>query len=193
MGDPRVRIYIKISLDILFFLLVLSVYFVDIFQYMDDYYIGTTIIQQKTDYSVNGKSTPLTETIIASYQQFDDHFCNSKATVSVKQVCDKRSDFEISGILFLVFSCISHLFLFYGLLGLFGMTCGCNCCGFLKMMFVHYLYPIVYALSLILYITVGGVFSLDVPSGSSDDNEMKVQAGILLMFAAQLVALVSLI
>lgn len=192
MGDPRVRIFVKIVLDLLFFLIVLSIYFIDVFQYMDDYHIGTTVILKETPYNtLSGKSTPLTEIIIASYSDFDDHFCDNPVP-KAKPVCDKRKDFETSGILFLVFSCISHALLLYGVLALLGMACGCSCCGFLKMTFVHYLYPATYAIGLVLFIFISEVFSLDPPTGS-DVDKMNVQAGLVLMFAAQIVACTSLI
>ena len=190
MGDPRAKILVKLSLDVLFLLIVLSVYFIDVFRYMDDYYIGTVAILQETPYSPSqDKSTPLVEVIVASYSDFDSHFCSSPTP----QVCNKRKDFEVSGILYLIFTCITHCLLIYGILGLMGMACGCSCCGFLKMTFVHYLYPVTYAISLVLYITVSGVFTLDIPANFSDNYKMKPEAGLLLMFGAQLIALISLV
>lgn len=154
---------------------------------MNNYYIGTTIIQQETNYP----NTPLIQKIVIPYSDFDKYFCDP-VQPNAQEVCNNRARFETAGILFLIFSCLAHAFLVYGVLGLLGMACGCSCCGFLKKTAVNYIYPGVYALALLLYVTVSEVFSLSNPTENSN-NDMKVQAGIILMFAAQAVAIASLI
>lgn len=197
MGDPRLRIFIKVVIDSLFIILFVSIFFVEIFRYMDDYYVTTLKIIKQTDYIIISETgtddTPLTQMIIASYSDFNDKFCGKNKDPQVDPVCDKRKDFETAGILYLTFSSISILFAIYGIFSLFGVVCGCSCCGLLKLYVVHYIYPGIYALALVLYITVSEIFTLDVPSKFDDDCKMGVQTGLILMFGAQFVSIVSAI
>jgi hypothetical protein len=195
MLGPRNKVLIKIALDAVFVVLVLTVYFVEVFQYMDTYYIGTTVIMNKQRYyqPTTGKKTPLDMVVIASYNDFDSKFCKNE-DIETKQVCDNRKAFENAGILFMVFSCLSLSFLAYGLTMLIGMLCGCSCWTFFKMTFTHYVYPIVYAIAVVLYITVSGMFSLDTPTGtSSNSDKMNVELGIITMLAAGFVSILSTI
>jgi hypothetical protein len=198
MGDPRLRIFIKVVIDSLFIILFVSIFFVEVFKYMDDYYVTTLNIIKQTDYKIilstgTIDDTPLTQMIIASYSDFNDKFCGKNKNIQVDPVCDKRKDFETAGILYLTFSSISIVFAIYGIFSLFGVVCGCSCCGLLKLYIVHYIYPGIYALALVLYITVSEVFTLDVPSEFDDDYKMKVQTGLILMFGAQFISIVSAI
>lgn len=181
MGDPRVKIFIKLFIDILFFSAVLSTYFLEIFQYKSDFNIAAVQIFKETTYKINDtESTPLTEVIIATYKQFDDHFCDD-ADGDTEDVCDKRKDFETAGILLMVFSSISQFFTLYSALGLLGMGCGCSCFGFLRFTFVNYVYPFIYSIGLICFIFVSQMFTL---------GDTKLSIGIFFMFAAQFLALV---
>ncbi|OMJ78432.1 hypothetical protein SteCoe_21754 [Stentor coeruleus] len=195
IGDSRLKIFIKVAIDSLFIILFISIFFVEVFKYMDDYYVTTLSIIKQTDYkiSLTNEKTPLTQMIIASYSDFNDKFCGQIKDPQVDPVCDKRKDFETAGILFLTFSSISVLFTIYGIFSLFGVACGCSCCGFLKFYIVHYIYPGIYALALVLYITVSEIFTLDVPDNFDDDYKMKVHTGLILMFGAQFVSIVSVV
>lgn len=196
MGDPRLRIFIKVTLDTVFIILYVSIFFVEIFRYMNDYYITPLSIIKETDYKIftdnNVEDTPLTQMIIASFSDFDDKFCGSNTTSDIEPVCDKHKDFETAGILYLTFSSTAISLVIYGIFSLFGMACGCSCFGLLKLTFVHYLYPVINAIGLVLYITVSKAFSLDVPSEYSDDKyKMKIETGMILMFAAQFLSIIS--
>lgn len=184
MSDPRVKIFLKIIFDSLFIFAVLSIYFIEIFEYKDDYYVGTTRLLKETTYRINGtESTPLTEVIVATYSEFDDKFCDSPVD-DLKDVCDNRKDFENAGIVFLVFGCLSQLIVVYGIIGLIGIACGCKCCGFNRMTIAHYLFPGVYAIGVLCFVVVSKVFSLD---------DVQIQPGIFIMFAAEVLGIGSLI
>ena len=192
MGDPRVKILIKVLLDFLFIAILITIFFQDIFQYMDNYYIRTATIMKEAPYTPSpGKSTTLTEIIIATYSDFENNFCKIPEDLA-KYVCSKRADFETSGILYIVFCSVTLTLTAYGLLGLFAMACGCSCCGLFRYSFTHYLYPFVYAISLVLFTTISGLFSLSNPTHDSS-NDMKPQISLILMFVAQLIAIASAI
>lgn len=185
MGDPRVKILIKALIDLLYFALVFAVYLTSVFSYMTKFYIGTTdIIYKTTKYNLDS-------IVIASYSQFEDHFCGMDAE-DISEVCDHREDFENAGIVFIVFSSLAHLGMAYGMLNLMGMLCGCTLWGIAKYEITHYIYPPVYGVSVFLWIIISKIFSLDPPTKNSADD-MTVEVGLVLMFAAFLVGTTSTI
>jgi len=184
MGDPRVKIFLKLFFDCVFLFAVLSVYFIEVFEYKDDYYVGIVRMLKETTYRINAtESTPLTQITVATYSEFDDHFCDSPVG-DLKDVCDKRKGFEEAGIVFLVFGCLSQALVVYGIFGLIGMACGCTCCGFLRMTLVHYIFPAVYGIGILCFVVISKVFELD---------DMAVQPGIIVMFGAEVLGFGSMV
>ncbi|CAG9334826.1 unnamed protein product [Blepharisma stoltei] len=185
MGDPRLKILIKGFLDLLYFALVFVVYLTSIFSYMKDYYVGTTEIT----YKYVDPTLDLDAKVIATYNQFDDNFCDLKTTV-LKEVCDHREDWETAGIVFIVFSSVAHAVMAYGMLNLMGMLCGCTLWGFAKYEIEHYIYPWIYATAILLWIVISKVFDTSPPSGFGDSYDVSVQVGLVFMFSAFLVSVV---
>jgi hypothetical protein len=182
MGDPRVKIFVKLLFDLLFLSAVLSTYFLEIFEYKSDYNIGAVNIFKESTYKINNtESTPLTEVVIATYKQFEDHFCDD-AKDDTKDVCDRRKDFETAGILLMIFSSLSQFLCLYAILGMMGMGCGCSCCGFLRFTFVNYVYPFIYAIGIVCFVFVSQMFMID---------DVKLGIGIFFVFSAQGLAVLS--
>ncbi|CAG9332168.1 unnamed protein product [Blepharisma stoltei] len=182
----RKRITIKLVLDCLYIGCAISLYFIDIFQYMDHYYIGLTYITY--EYSYNG----LDAFVTASFNDFDDHFCDTSSS-AVSEICDNKEDWQTAGIIFIIVSSIAHLIMVYGMLNLFGKACKCTLWGSLKINVQHYIYSAVYCASVITYVLIAGIFTLTPPKGYNSNYDIKVQPGIILMFFSAFFAIISVL
>ncbi|CAG9321102.1 unnamed protein product [Blepharisma stoltei] len=182
MVSARSTIFYKIGIDILYFCVVLSVYFVEIFKFMDKYYIGLLGIR----YDYTNSQYGLEAQLVASYEQFSDHFCDPGiyAQYLSKKLCDNKDNLEIAGILFVVFSSLAHAFMAYGILNMIGKACGCRMWGLLKYDFPHYVYPGVYIVAVVLYLSVSQFYNMSPPSNYDSDYDLKIYFGVILMFFA---------
>ena len=130
---------------------------------MNNYHIGVYRIIKKENYL---DSNMIAETEIL-YQQFDNIFCTGSLTADVKEICGQRQHFENAGILFFTFSTLGNILVIYSILGMLGIMCKCSSLGVVTVEVIHYIYPGLYATSLILYVSVSRISVLSTPTGYS--------------------------
>ena len=181
MVHARALALTKLLLDVTFLVCVVSVYFIDIFSYMNTYNIGMYQVVKKEDYL----SSNMIKQIPILYSDFYSHFCIGNLPSNVKTICEHRQHFENAGILYLSFGSLALIFDIYSILGMLGIFCKCSNLGVLKLQFIHYVYPVVYATCVIIYFTVTRIFTLTTPKEfSGSEFEVKVRPGVVLMSIA---------
>jgi hypothetical protein len=188
MINGRYIALIKVFLDVSFIVIVVAVYFVDIFNYMDKYNIGVYRVVKKENYLT---SNLIKQTEIL-YLDFDKIFCAGTLARDVEEICGHKASFENAGILYITFSVLSHFIVIYSILGMLGIFCKCSSLGVVSLEVVHYIYPALYASSLIMYVATSKIFSLTVPTGYSASNyNVTAKPGIVLMIIALIFAISS--
>lgn len=183
MANARAMIAVKFVLDGLTMVLIFVTYFVYFFEYMKDYRIYSR------DLEVHTSSDGLDYYVIGSPNSFCDHLCdNSDAPCG--RVCTHDNDFKSAGIFYIAFSAASLVVMSYCIAHLLGLACGCSFFGLLKFKWMHFVFPLLYAIALILYISISRVFSLSkgiYPSSYS----VKAGPGIVFIFIIQALMLIS--
>ncbi|CAG9324477.1 unnamed protein product [Blepharisma stoltei] len=176
MVSTKTKILIKLSLDTLYFIFALTVCFTDVFKFMKNYYIGMiNLTTQTTTYSITVEAT-------GTFQEFKDHWCNKKYLPD--KICDNIDDFKTGGILFVVFSALAHLFWLYSVASLILKSCMQNFTLALIHDVENFIYPAIYALSVVLYIFVSKIYSVSPPKYYDDDYEVKTQEAEVFMYIA---------
>ncbi|CAG9313723.1 unnamed protein product [Blepharisma stoltei] len=181
MVPAQIKILIKLLLDLTFFFLVFSIYLINSFRFMKTNHIGMT------ELSVKSRIDGVYE--IGAFKAFENHWCPNLG--SIDAICDNINDWKKAGVLFIVFTSFAHVFMVFGMVNL--ILKSCFCCFKLRIMkdLENYIYPLLYSLSLILYVTVSKVFTLEKPMYYSDAYNVKAESGLVLMFVALSFSLVS--
>jgi hypothetical protein len=181
--------FTKVVLDLIYFALLYTIYFADVFQYMDSFNIGVYRVV-KRDYYLDSN---LKKEVSVSFRNFDSEFCQAPVPTQLGPVCYNRQHFEDAGILYYTFTAVSQFFAGYSVLGMMGLICKCSSLGVVMVEVVHYLYPALHLASLIMYVTVSRIFALSLPPGySSSQYGASARPGIILMLVAQFVAFASM-
>jgi hypothetical protein len=183
MANARAMIAVKFSIDVLSIVLIFVTYFVYFFEYMKEYRIYAR------DLEIHTSNDGLDYFVIGSFNSVCDHLCdNSEAPCG--RVCRYDDDFKSAGICYMAFSAASLVVMAYCLAHLMGLACGCTFFGLLKFKWMHFVFPLVYAIALILYISISRVFTLTkgiYPSSYS----VKAGPGIVFIFIVQALMLIS--
>lgn len=181
MISVQFKILTKLLLDLTYFFLVFSVYFSDIFKYMKTNHIGITELSIKT--KIDGVLG------VGKFESFEDHWCDQLGSQDI--ICDNIDRWKKAGILFIVFTTFSHVFLIFGIANLIAKSCLCSFkLGILKDT-ENFIYPAFYCLSLLCYVLVSKVFTLDKPMYYNNEYNVKAEHGIVMMFVALCFCLIS--
>lgn len=186
MVSSRSTIFLKIMIDLCYFGVVLGVYFLDVWLFVKDFYIGLMgVTWDYVDYGLEAQ-------VYGDFDKFKDNLC-FPAFVDSKPICDNKDNLQIAGIVFVTFSSIAHLMMAYGILGLIGKGCGCNFWGFLRFDWVHYVYPVVYIFSIGLYLAISQFWTMSVPDKykSNSNYDLKVYFGLVFMCGASIISVIS--
>jgi len=183
MANARVMIAVKFSLDLMTMVLIFVTYFVYFFEYMKDFRIYARSLEMHTS------SDGLDYYVIGPPNSFCDHLCKDTNPVCAK-VCTHDDDFKSAGICYIAFSAASLVMMTYCLAHLLGLACGCSFFGLLKFKWLHFVFPLVYAIALILYISISRVFALTKGIYPSSYG-VKAGPGIVFVFIIQALMLIS--
>lgn len=188
MGHARCLAMLKLILDLFFLVCVFSAYFINTFSYMSKYHIGVYQVVKKTKYL----KTNLYKEVAVTFQDFDDIMCGKNMEPEAKDVCAHRENFEDAGILYFTFSTLAHFLVFYSIFGMLGIFCKGSSLGVVKADVVHYLYPVLHASALAMYLGVCRIFVLSPPDGySALTYGPEIEEGLIVMIVAQVISILS--
>ena len=176
-------IAIKFCLDLVSMVFIFVTYFVYFFEYMKDFRIYARDLELHTS---NGG---LDYYMVGSFNRVCDHLSGNNDPV-VERVCRYDDDFKTAGIIYMVFAAVSLVIMAYCLANLLGLACGCTFFGLFKFKWMHFVFPLFYAIALILYVSISRVFTLTKGVYSSSYS-VKAGPGIVLIFIVQALMLIS--
>ena len=145
-------ISIKISIEFLYLILSANSYWLTVFTYASDFDIE--ILYLKYNFNKSGLSTY----VKGLYVDFDTYVCEDSTLIL--KVCDKIDDFKIAGACYIAIAVVSNLFALYCIVSLIAKRCRCANKGWHQMRLFHYLYPVVNSISVVLYSTISGLFTI---------------------------------
>ena len=126
------------------------------------------------------------------YSEFYDYFCESRSNIEFSEICMRYDGFYKASIVYLTFTLICMIAVVLSLVHFFALGVKSNNKWVLRLWFVHYLYPFLHTLALVLFVWVSGLFELNPPVGFSSEFKVVSKAGMFLMIFAELVAVCSL-
>ena len=173
-------------LDVSYILIVMASYIADIFQYMNKFYFSIFKITYKFH---EGK---LLAEIPAFYLDFNDYFCDFRSNMEFKEICDRYDTFYNGSIVYLSLTLFNFILIIYNLIHLASLILEWRQRFILSLGCSHYLYPIIHSISILSYLWTIKYYSLSPPSGFNSDFNISAQAGLFLMYFAQVVSVLSL-
>lgn len=182
MANARAMIAVKFSLDLVSMVFIFVTFFVYFFEYMKDFRIYAR------DLEIHTSEGGLDYYVIGSFNRVCDHLSDEGSVI--ERVCKYDDDFKSAGICYLAFASATLVVMAYCLGNLLGLACGCTFFGLLKFKWMHFVFPLLYAIALILYVCISRVFTLTkgvFPSSYS----VKAGPGIVFIFIVQALMLIS--
>jgi hypothetical protein len=175
-------VFWKFVVDLVVGSLVLWSFFVDYFNYLQNFTFSLFEVTFTFQYhGLNAYSQ-------VDYGTYKEQHC---ATPSQDEavICTYLSQFQVAGICYLIVCVLVLALTVYNVFNEFGLMCYCDCCHLQRFKYFHYTLPYFYLLAVLLYLFVTQVFILTAPEPYSRESDAHLMEGVWLMGAIFVIAM----
>jgi len=187
--NPRAKALTKFCFDLLAIILIVISFFVSFFYYGEDFGISSMFISYRFEYR------GLPAYVNPTFGTFERVFCAGESSLKgeLGEICAWQQNLKAAGIIYAVGTGLTFLLLIYTTFNLIGLSFGCSCFNLLKVHWLHYILPIIYGLTVVIYVLVSS-FYLFKTSGSDWTSEgVSLGVGMVLIIATEVIEIVGAI